>query len=73
VVRVADAYRAAGIRDYDRVITSMTNGPEYLTAAAAAWECGAVHVGVDADSTTAELSRVVEITGARLLVFEPRK
>ena len=31
-----------------------------------------MHVGVDADSTAAELSRVVEITGARLLLFEPR-
>ena len=70
--RVADAYRAAGIRSHDRIMTSMTNGPEYLTAAAAAWECGAVHVGVDAESTTAELSRVVEITGARLLWYEPR-
>ena len=34
VARLAEAYRAAGIRNHDRIMTSMTNGPEYIAAAA---------------------------------------
>ena len=72
VSRFSEAYRSAGIQRNDRIVTSATNGAGYIAAAAAAWECGAVHVGTDAESTSAELSRVLSLTGARLLLYEPR-
>ena len=72
VARRAEAYRFAGIRPHDCVIVSIANSPEYLIAAAAAWECGAVHVGSDAESTPAELSYLIDLTRPRLIVYEPR-
>jgi acyl-CoA synthetase (AMP-forming)/AMP-acid ligase II len=68
VARTAEAFRAAGVRPDDRIVVSIPNGPEYLAAAAAAWECGAVHVGADAEATSTELTYLADLTRARLLL-----
>lgn len=72
VKSLAAAYRGLGVRRGDRVLCQLRNCPEQLIAIAAAWTCGAVHVGADNDLTGAELSRLVERMRARLLVFQPR-
>ena len=68
---LAGGYASLGVRPGDRIACSVSNRPEHVAALGAAWLCGAVHVGVDFESTTPELSRVLEITGAKVLVWEP--
>lgn len=71
VRRAAAGYRALGIGPGDRVVCSASNRPGHLVALAAAWSVGAVHVGADYQLTGPELSRIVELTGAAALVWEP--
>src|ERR1019366_1666996 len=62
VLRLASTYRRLGIGAGDRVLCSVSNRPEQFIAMGAAWACGAIHVGVDCQSTPAEVSRIVELT-----------
>ncbi|HEX6747353.1 MAG TPA: fatty acid--CoA ligase family protein [Longimicrobium sp.] len=71
ITAVAALYRDLGIGAGDRVLCPLSNRPELLVAAGAAWTAGAVHVGADHGLTAAELSALVELTGASALVFEP--
>jgi acyl-CoA synthetase (AMP-forming)/AMP-acid ligase II len=64
-------YRGLGVRPGDRVVTSLSNRPEHLVSVAAAWACGAVHVGVDHTLTVPELSWLTGHTGAAALVVGP--
>ncbi|HEU4322740.1 MAG TPA: class I adenylate-forming enzyme family protein [Roseiflexaceae bacterium] len=68
---LAAAYPALGIERGDRVVCSVSNRPELIVALGAAWVAGAIHVGVDYQSTPAELSAVVALTEARALIYEP--
>jgi acyl-CoA synthetase (AMP-forming)/AMP-acid ligase II len=72
VERLTQVYRSLGIGNGDRIVVSMSNSPEYIVAVAAAWASGAVHVGADVECPGPELLRIVGITGARLLICEPR-
>ncbi|HEX6042036.1 fatty acid--CoA ligase family protein [Longimicrobium sp.] len=71
VRRTAAAYRALGIGPGDRVVCCVSNRPELFTALGAAWGAGAVHVCADHQLTGPELSRVMDLTGAAALVWEP--
>ncbi|HET7232884.1 MAG TPA: class I adenylate-forming enzyme family protein [Longimicrobium sp.] len=68
---LAAAYRRMEIARGDRVVCQLSNRPEHLVAAFAAWRCGAVHVGAHPQLTARELSTLVGLTGAVLLVHEP--
>jgi acyl-CoA synthetase (AMP-forming)/AMP-acid ligase II len=68
---LADFYRRLPVGGGDRIVSSLSNRPEYLVALGGAWLCGAVHVGADYRLTAPELSSVVGLTGARVLVYEP--
>ncbi|HET7464361.1 MAG TPA: AMP-binding protein, partial [Longimicrobium sp.] len=67
--RAAD-YRRLGVRRGDRIVCQMPNRPEHLVAAFAAWYCGAVYVGAHPALTARELSTLVRLTGAALVVHE---
>lgn len=71
VSALAAAYRRLGVRRGDRVLSQLRNCPEQVIAIAAAWSCGAVHVGADNDLTGPELCRLVERLGARAVLFQP--
>lgn len=68
---LALAYSALGITRGDRIICQLSNRPEVLLTAAAAWQCGAVHVGADTDLALAELQWLVDRTEAAAVVLEP--
>lgn len=73
VLALAAAYRRLGVRRGDRVLCQLRNCAEQVIAIAAAWTCGAVHVGADNDLTGPETARLVERMGARVLLFQPRR
>ena len=73
VQALAAAYRRLGVRRGDRVLSQLRNCPEQVIAIAAAWTCGAVHVGADNDLTGPELARLVQRLEARVLLFQPRR
>lgn len=66
------AYESLGIAPGDRVVCRMPTCPEHLVAACAAWERGAIHLGVQRDLTGSELARLVSATGAAAVLFEPQ-
>jgi acyl-CoA synthetase (AMP-forming)/AMP-acid ligase II len=68
---LAGGYRRLGVGRGDRVVSSLSNRPEHLVALGAAWAAGAVPVGADYRLTAPELSSVLRLTGARVLVYEP--
>jgi acyl-CoA synthetase (AMP-forming)/AMP-acid ligase II len=68
---LASSYAELGVRPGDRIVCSASNRSEHITALAAAWFSGAVHVGLDFESTLPELSRVIGLTEAKVLVWEP--
>jgi len=68
---LAAYYRSIGVQPGDRIVCQFRNCPEYVVVVAAAWECGAVHVGTDNDLTGPELAWVVERTDAAALLFQP--
>jgi len=68
---LAAAYRRMGVRPGDRIVCQFRNCPEYVVVVAAAWECGAIHVGTDNDLTGSELAWLVDRTEAAILVFQP--
>jgi len=68
---LAAAYRRMGVRPGDRIVCQFRNCPEYVVVVAAAWECGAVHVGTDNDLTGPELAWLVDRTDAGVLAFQP--
>lgn len=68
---LAGAYRRLGVGPADRVLCQLRNCPEHVVAIAAAWQCGAIHVGADNDLTGPELSRLVERLDAGLLLYQP--
>jgi acyl-CoA synthetase (AMP-forming)/AMP-acid ligase II len=70
VLHLGSAYRRLGIGAGDRVVCALSNRPEQFIAMGAAWTCGAIHVGVDYQSTPAELARIVELTQASALLLE---
>jgi len=70
VTTLANAYRHLGVSRGTRVLCSVSNRPEKVIALGAAWMCGAVHVGVDYQYTASELSLVIELTQARVLLYE---
>ncbi len=72
VAALATAYRRVGVRAGDRVLCGLRNCPEHVVAINAAWACGAIHVGVDDDLTTPELTRLVEHVEPAALLFHPR-
>ena len=72
VAAVADGYRRLGIRPGDRVVCALPDCPEHVVAMNAAWACGAVHVGTDADLTGSELGWLVQRTEAAAVVVQLR-
>jgi len=68
---LAATYRSIGVRPGDRIVCQFRNCPEYVVVVAAAWECGAVHVGTDNDLTGSELAWLVDRTEAGVLAFQP--
>lgn len=68
---VAATWRALGVRPGDRIVCQMPTSLEHVVLPAAAWECGAVHVGVHRDTAPAELAEVVRDVQASVLVFQP--
>ena len=70
VMTLASAYQRLGVSRGDRILCSVSNRPEKVIALGAAWACGAVHVGVDYQFTAPELSSVIGLTQARILLYE---
>jgi acyl-CoA synthetase (AMP-forming)/AMP-acid ligase II len=70
VETLAARYRRMGVRRRDRIVCQLPNCPEHLVAAFAAWECGAIHVGVHHQYTGRELSSVVGLTHPSLVVYQ---
>jgi len=70
VENLAATYRGLDVRRGDRIICQLSNCPEHIVALGAAWMCSAVHVGVDQQLTSSELSSLIEFTGATTLLFE---
>jgi acyl-CoA synthetase (AMP-forming)/AMP-acid ligase II len=71
VAGLTDTYRRLGVAQGERIVCSVANRCEYLVALAAAWTHGAVHVGIDHQSTGPELAAVIELTGSGTLIYEP--
>lgn len=69
---LAAGYRARGLRRGDRVLCQVSNRPEHIIAMVAAWRIGAIHVGVDHQLTSSEVTQLVALTDAAALVHEPR-
>ncbi len=72
VAAVAAGYRRLGIGPGDRVVCALPDCPEHVVAMSAAWACGAIHVGTDADLTGSELAWLIQRTGAAAVVLQPR-
>lgn len=72
VAALAGGYRRLGVSPGDRVVCQLPDCPEHLVAIAAAWACGAIHVGADNDLTGDELSWLVGYTDAAALLYQPR-
>jgi len=70
IAAVAATYRRLGIRPGDRVVCALTDRPEHMIAMGAAWACGAIHVGTDADLTGSELAWLTERTEASALLLQ---
>lgn len=68
--QLASAYRALGVGRGDRVLCHLSNRPELLIAALAAWRRGAIHVGADKDLTAPELGQLVQHLTPALLITE---
>ncbi|HVM14414.1 MAG TPA: class I adenylate-forming enzyme family protein [Egibacteraceae bacterium] len=71
VLSLAWAYRSLGVGPGDRVVCQLPTCPEHLIAAAAAWACGAIHVGAHRDLTPHELTALVGRTQASAVVAQP--
>ncbi len=71
VLSLGNTYRRLGINPGDRIVCSLSNRPEFVIALGAAWICGAIHVGMDYQSTAPELSSVIELTQAKAVLCEP--
>ncbi len=71
VEALAAHYRTMGVRPGDRIVCQFRNCPEYVVVVAAAWECGAIHVGTDNDLTGSELAWLIDRTDAAVLTFQP--
>lgn len=69
---LACAYRSRGVVPGDRVMCALRTCPEHVVAMHAAWQCGAMHVGVHNDLTASELCSLVGRIQPRVLVFQPR-
>lgn len=69
---LAGAYRRLGVRPGHRVMCSLRTGPEHVIAMHAAWQCGAVHVGVHNELTAPELCALVGRAEPAALLFQPR-
>src|SRR5215470_6252174 len=67
-IRLARAYRSAGLQPGDRVAVLMDNDPRYLTVTWAARRSGLVNVPVNWHLTGPEMAYIVENSGARALV-----
>ncbi|HEV7990870.1 MAG TPA: class I adenylate-forming enzyme family protein [Gemmatimonadaceae bacterium] len=68
---LAGRYRELGIQRGDRIVCQLSNRPETLVAAYAAWSCGALHVALHHESTPRELNDVIDLVRPALLVYEP--
>jgi len=64
------AYRILGLEPGSRIVCHLGNRPAYLVALAGAWACGGIHVGADRELTTAEVERVIRLTGASVLMSD---
>ncbi|CAN5222212.1 long-chain fatty acid--CoA ligase [soil metagenome] len=72
VAALAGAYRRLGVRPGDRVMCALRTSPEHVIAMHAAWQCGAVHVGVHNELTAPELCALVGRIEPTIVVFQPR-
>jgi acyl-CoA synthetase (AMP-forming)/AMP-acid ligase II/GNAT superfamily N-acetyltransferase len=61
VTQLSSAFRRLCLLPGDRVVCQLSNRPELLVAAMAAWECSATYVAFDADLTMAESSRLLTL------------
>lgn len=71
IVGLATAYRSLGITEGDRIVCQLPVVPEHVVAAAAAWVCGAVHVGADRDLTAPELAALAGRVRAAAVLCQP--
>ena len=69
--RLAVAYGVLGVVTGDRVVCSVSNRPELFVGLAATWQRGAIHVGIEHALTAPELARVVALTEASVVLYEP--
>lgn len=72
VQALAGAYRRMGISPGERVMCALRTCPEHVIAMHAAWQCGAIHVGVHNELTAAELGALVRRIEPAALLFQPR-
>ena len=63
----------AGLAPGDRVAIAMRNAPEYLEALYAIWWAGLVAVPVNAKLHAKEIAFIVEDSGARLTIEDPKQ
>lgn len=72
VQALAGAYRRMGVLPGQRVMCALRTCPEHVIAMHAAWECGAVHVGVHNELTASELCALVGRIEPAAIVFQSR-
>jgi long-chain acyl-CoA synthetase len=70
VARLHGHLRAAGVRKGDRVALWLENSSDYVVALYGCWSAGVVAVPVNAGASMREVARVLEHSGAVLLIAE---
>jgi long-chain acyl-CoA synthetase len=70
--RAAQALRSLGVRPYDRVAMSLGNYAEIAIMFLAAMKMGAVWVGISRSLTAKERAYILQDSGARLFLGEPK-
>jgi acyl-coenzyme A synthetase/AMP-(fatty) acid ligase len=65
---MAQALRAQGVAPGQAVVVELPNGPEFITAMFATWECGAVFVPSNPRQPPAESERVVAATAPAAII-----
>jgi len=69
---LADVYSGLGIKPGDRILCQLSNCPEYLVAIYGAWACGAVHAGIDRESTPTDLASLAALIKPAAILYEPQ-
>ena len=73
IARMANAFRAAGLRPGDRIAVQVTKSPEALAAYAATVSIGAVFLPLNTDYTPAEVDYFLGNATPRLFLCDPAR